>query len=98
MVRDSTLPAIASLGFQPVDEVDDVEEAAAGTVTDAAAGNGDGQMRLSGPGAADQDGVTLLSREAPTGEIAHQSRVDRRALELEVAEILGQRQLGDAGI
>ena len=70
MLGEPTLPSIAGLGLEAIDEVDDVEEAAARTDTDAAVGNGDGQMRLSGPGAADQDGITLLGKEAPTGEIA----------------------------
>jgi hypothetical protein len=46
-------------------------------------------------GAADQHGVALLREEAAAGKIAHEGLVDRRALELEVAEVLSERQLGD---
>lgn len=54
-----------------------------------------GQMGLAGAGTADQDGVALLGDEAAAGEIIDERLVDRRAVELEVDEILGQRQLGD---
>ncbi len=52
-------------------------------------------MRLARSGSADQDDVALLGDEAAAGEIAHESLVDRRALEGEVVDVLGQRQLGD---
>ena len=52
-------------------------------------------MRLAGAGPADQHDVALLSDEAAAGEIAHQALVDRRALELEAVDVLGQRQLRD---
>ena len=52
-------------------------------------------MRLARAGSADQDDVALLGDEAAAGEIAHQSLVDRRVLEGEVVDVLGQRQLGD---
>ena len=53
------------------------------------------KMGLAGAGAADQHGVALLGDEATAGEIVHERLVDRRALELEVVEVLGERQLGD---
>ena len=55
MVGEPALAAGAGLGLEPVDEIDDVVEPAAGTSTDAASGDGDGQMGLAGtgPGAAD---------------------------------------------
>jgi len=37
----------------------------------------------------------LLGDEAAAGEVVHERLVDRRALELEVGEVLGERQLGD---
>jgi hypothetical protein len=46
-----------------VDQVDDVEEAAAGAVADERAGNGDGQVGLAGAGAADQHDVALIGEE-----------------------------------
>jgi hypothetical protein len=52
-------------------------------------------MGLSGTGAADQDSVAPLGKEGAAGEIAHERLVDWRARELEVVEILGERQLGN---
>ncbi|MET4803562.1 hypothetical protein ABIA96_006164 [Bradyrhizobium sp. LB11.1] len=95
MLGDPTLPSIAGLDLQTVDEVDHVVEAAAGTGSDAASGDCDGHMCFAGAGTADQHGVTLLGDEAAAGEIIDQRLVDGCAFELEVLEILGQRQLGD---
>ena len=58
-------------------------------------GDGDGEMGLAGAGAADQHDVALLGEEAAAGEVADQRLVDRRAVEVEVVDVLGQRQLGD---
>ena len=58
-----TLTAGAALGLELVDQIDDVEEPAAGTVTDAGARDGDGKMRLAGAGAADQHDVALMRQE-----------------------------------
>jgi hypothetical protein len=95
VIGEPSLAAIASLGFEPVDEINDVVEPAAGAGADAAPGNRDGEVGLASPGAADQDGVALLREEAAAGEIAHEGLIDRRTLELEVIEILGKWQLGD---
>ena len=78
-----------------IDEIDGGEEATARSSADAASRNGDGQMRLASAGSADQDDVALLSDEGAACEIAHQRLVDRRVLEREVIDVLGQRQLGD---
>ena len=94
VVGHAALAAGPALGLELVDEIDDVEEAAAGTVADAGAGNGDGEMGLAGAGAADQDDVALVSEELAAGEVADQGLVDRRIVEDEVIEVLGQRQLG----
>src|SRR3979411_736813 len=69
MLGDTTLSSVAGLDLQAVDEVDHVVEAAASTGSDAASGNGDGQMGLAGASPADQDGVTLLGDKAAAGEI-----------------------------
>ena len=45
MVGDAALPSGADLGIELVDEVDDVEEAAAGAVADAGAGDGGAVLR-----------------------------------------------------
>src|SRR3979490_1087863 len=93
VVGEPALAAGAGLGLEPVDEIDHVVEPAAGTATDAASGDGNGQMGLAGTGPADQHGVALLGDEAAAGEVCDERFVDRRALELEVVEVLGERQL-----
>ena len=95
MLGDTTLPPIAGLDLQAVDEVDHIVEATAGTGSDAASSDGDGEMSLAGAGTADQDGVALLGDEAAAGEIIDQRLVDGCAFELEVLKILGKRQFGD---
>jgi len=52
----SALPAGARFGLQPVDEVDDIVEAAAGAAANAASRNRDGKMRFAG---AAPDSVTM---------------------------------------
>ena len=91
MLGDTTLPSVAGLDLEAVDEVDHVVEAAAGTGSDAASGDGDGQMGLAGAGTADQNGVTLLGDEAAAGEIIDQRPIDGRVFELEVLKVLGKR-------
>ena len=86
------------LGLELVDEVDDVEEAAAGAAADAGAGDADGEMGLAGAGAADQHEVALLGEEAAAGEVADEGLVDRRAVEGEVVDLLAHRQPGDGDL
>ena len=50
MVGETALPAGAGLGLELVDQIDDVEEAAAGPAADAGAGDADGEVGLSGSG------------------------------------------------
>src|SRR5271156_6877727 len=95
LIGDPTLPSVTALGLEPVDEIDHVVEPATGAGADAASGNGDGQMGLAGAGPADQHGIALLCDESAAGEIVDERLIDRRALELEVVEVLGERQLGD---
>jgi hypothetical protein len=52
-------------------------------------------MRLAGSGATDEDGVALVGDEGSAGQLADQRLVDRRAIELEVLDVLSERQLGD---
>jgi hypothetical protein len=47
-------------------------------------------------GAADEDDIALLLEEGASGEMGDELGVDRRAGEVEVMELLGKRQLGDA--
>ena len=63
IVGHPPLPAGAALGFESVDQIDDVEEAAARAAADAGPRDGDGQMRLAGAGAADQHDVALVGEE-----------------------------------
>src|ERR1700726_1762694 len=95
MLGDTALPSVTGLDLQAVDEVDDVVEAPAGTGTNAASGDCDGEMGLAGAGTANQHGVALLGDEAPTGEIIDQRLVYGGALELDVIKVLGKRQFGD---
>jgi hypothetical protein len=95
MLGDTTLASITCLDLQAVDEVDHVVEAPAGTRSDAASGDGYGQVGLAGAGTADQNGVALLGDEAAAGEIIDQGLVDGCAFELEVVEVLGKRQFSD---
>jgi len=52
MLGDTTLPSVAGLCLEPIDEVDHVVEATAGTIADAASRDSDGQMGLAGTGRA----------------------------------------------
>ena len=52
-------------------------------------------MGLAGTGPANKDDIALVGEELAAGQIMHQGRVDRGALESEVGEILGQWQPGD---
>jgi hypothetical protein len=62
---------------------------------DATSRDGDRQVSLSGSGSPDQHDVALLGDEGAAGEIANEGLVDRRVLEGEVVDVLGERQLGD---
>jgi hypothetical protein len=95
MIGEPTLPSVASLCLEPVDEIDHVVEPAAGAGADAASGDGNRKVGLAGAGPADQHGVALLGDESAAGKLVDESLVDRRVLELEVIEVLGERQLGD---
>lgn len=81
------------LGIETSDQIDDVEEAAAEAVADQSAGNGDGQMRLARSGADDEDGIALVGDEGSVGEVADQRLVDRRAVEVELLDVLCERRL-----
>jgi hypothetical protein len=83
------------LSLELVDEIDGRVEAPSRSRADAAARDGDSQMRLARAGSADQDDVALLGDERAAREIAHERFVDRRVLEGEVVDVLGERQLGD---
>lgn len=52
MLGDPSLPSVAGLGLEAIDEVNCVEEAAAGTGSDTASGDGNGQVGFACAGAA----------------------------------------------
>ncbi|MBM7486061.1 hypothetical protein JOE52_005043 [Bradyrhizobium canariense] len=89
------MPSIAGLGLETIAEVDYVEEEAAGTGSDAASGDGNGQVGFARAGAANQHDVALLGDETAASEIIDESLIDPRAVELEVSDVLGERQLGN---
>ncbi len=64
LIGEPALAAGAGFGLEPVDQVDDVEEAAPGAIADAGPRDGDGEMALAGAGAADQHGVALVGQES----------------------------------
>ncbi len=63
IVGHAALAAGSGFGLELVDEIDDVEEAAASAGADAGSGDRDGKMGLAGPGAADEDDVALMDQE-----------------------------------
>src|SRR5262245_52099946 len=95
VICEAALTSVARLGLKSINEIDHVVEPTAGAGSDAASGNGDGQVGLAGPGATNEHGIALLLEEGAAGEIAHECLVDGRAVELEVVEVLGERQFGD---
>jgi hypothetical protein len=66
VIGDAALAAGAGLGLEPVDQIDDVEEAATCAIADEGAGNGDGQVRLAGAGAAEQVDAAIRSAVKPS--------------------------------
>ncbi|MCP1749137.1 hypothetical protein AB7M66_000062 [Bradyrhizobium japonicum] len=95
MLGEPSLPTVAGFGLEPVDEVDDVVEASSSAIADATSGDGNGQVCFACTGAANQHDVALLGDEAAVSEIIDESLIDRRAVELEVGDVLGERQLGN---
>jgi hypothetical protein len=98
MIGGPALAAAADLGVEAVDQVDDVEEAAAGAAANAGAGDAHGEMRLTGARTANQHDVALLGEEATAGEVTHQGHVNRGVGEHELVDLLGEGQLGDGDL
>ena len=57
-------------GLELVDQIDNVEEAGAGAVTDACTGDSDSKMAFAGAGSADQHGIALAGQEAARCQVA----------------------------
>lgn len=94
-VRGPTLSFCPGFGVELVHQIDDVEEPSATAISDAGPGDTDGEMGLSGSGAADQHEVALMIEEVSGGQVADQGLVDLGGREVELVDFLGQRQFGD---
>jgi hypothetical protein len=55
-------------------------------------------MGLAGPGPAHEDDIALMGDEVAARQVVHERLVGRRTVEDEVADILGERQLGDGDL
>ena len=95
MLGEPALSSVTGFGLESIDEIDDVVETTAGTIADTASRDSDGKMGLAGAGANDQHDVALLGDESAAGEIVDERLVDRRAIELEVVDVLSEWKLGD---
>ena len=93
--RHPSLAAGAPLGLELVDQLYDIEEPPTLAVAYQRPCYGDGQVRLAGAGSADQHDIALMRQEVSACQVAHQGLVDRRVIEPEVIDILGQWQFGD---
>ena len=56
-------------------------------------GDRDGETGLAGPGAADEDAITLMGDEVAAGQVVDERLVERSAVEDDVADILGEGQI-----
>jgi hypothetical protein len=65
VIGKAALAGIASFGLETIDEVNHIVEPATGAGSNAASGDGNSKMRLTGTGAADQNGIALLGQDAP---------------------------------
>ena len=64
-VGQSSLLTATCLRLEPIDEVDNVEEAASCSVADQGTCKRDGQVGLPRAGSADQNDIVLLGEEGP---------------------------------
>jgi hypothetical protein len=91
----SPLPSGARFSLELVSQIEDVEEPAACAAANAGTSNRNREMGLPGTGSAEQYQIALVHQNIAAGEIAHQRFVDRRVVEAELCEVLGQRQFGN---
>ena len=71
IVGQASLTSRACFGFQLVDQIDDIEEPASGTATNAGASDCDGEIISAGAGYADQHDVALMRQEVAADEVAY---------------------------
>lgn len=95
MLGKTALPSAAGHCLEPVDEVDDIVEAATGTGSDATPGDCDGQMGLAGAGTADQHDVACWAMKPPPARSLTSVWLIGVPVELEVGDLLGEWQRGD---
>lgn len=95
-VSNASTAAKLHLCFELVDQIDGVEEGGLPPGADDASGDAEGDVALAGTRAADQHDVPLLVEEGAGRELLDRFTVDRRACEVEVGKLLGERQLGNA--
>jgi len=104
IIGEAPLASGSSFGLEPVDQIDGIEEPTARSGADAVTRDRHRQacpraldpgVRLARTGPSDQDDIALLGDQSAAGEVAHQTFVDRRAVELKTSNVLGQRQFGD---
>lgn len=88
--------AAARLCLQSIDQIDDIEEAAACAVADEGAGDRDRQVALAGARAADENDIALIGNKGFGGQIADKAFIDGRVGEVKVVDVLCERQFGDA--
>src|SRR5436305_5580113 len=81
-------------GLQLIDQVDCGEEPNARAVAHAIGADRYRYMALAGAGAADQHGIALGDQKATLVQLAHQPLVDRRDREVELGEVLHDREAG----
>jgi len=94
-VRGPALSFCPRFGVELVHQVDDVEEPAPAAVSDTGPGDADREMGLSCACAADPHEIALVVKEVTGRQFTDQGLVDFARLEVELVDLLGQRQLGD---
>src|SRR3546814_2603265 len=92
MLGELSGAALVNLHLESVYKIGRVVEANASTGADATARDSDTQMRFSRARPTDEHDIALVGEESPGGEIADQRLVDRGVGELEVRDLLGERQ------
>jgi hypothetical protein len=92
MIGEPTLPAVASLGLDPVDEIHHVVEPATDPERMQLLAMAMARWVLPVPVPPTSTALRCWA-EVTTGEITHERLVDRRTLELQVVEVLGERRV-----
>ena len=70
VIGNSALPAVAALGLEPIDQIDDVEEPAACAAADATASDRDGKIADARTGKNGRHALVGLPRQSVFGRLA----------------------------